>query len=64
MGAGLCDESLPRAGLPARGPSRRRSGQDGDKRQAQKAGFDHHMVKPVDPQALIKLLSGLDTVKA
>ncbi len=39
-------------------------GQDGDKRQAQEAGFDHHMIKPVDPQALMKLLAGLDAVKA
>ncbi len=38
-------------------------GQDRDKRQAQEAGFDHHMVKPVDLQALMKLLAGLDTAK-
>ena len=37
-------------------------GQDEDKRQAQEAGFDHHMVKPVDPDALIKLLSSSDGV--
>lgn len=31
-------------------------GQEDDKRQAQEAGFDHHMTKPVDPAALDKLL--------
>jgi len=35
-------------------------GQDEDRRRSREAGFDHHMVKPVDPQALMKLLSGLD----
>ena len=39
-------------------------GQDDDRRKSQEAGFDHHMVKPVDPQALMKLLAGLNTVKA
>ena len=39
-------------------------GQDDDRRQSEEAGFDHHLVKPVDPQALMKLLAGLDTVKA
>ncbi len=39
-------------------------GQDNDRRKSQEAGFDHHMVKPVDPQALMKLLAGLNTVKA
>ncbi len=38
-------------------------GQDGDRRQAAEAGFDHHLVKPVDPEALMTLLAGLDTVK-
>ncbi len=28
-------------------------GQEEDKRRAELAGFDHHLVKPVDPQALI-----------
>ena len=35
-------------------------GHDDDRRRAQEAGFDHHMVKPVDPQALMKLLARLD----
>src|SRR5262249_8324307 len=31
-------------------------GQDADKRQAQEAGFEHHLTKPVDPGTLEKLL--------
>jgi CheY-like chemotaxis protein len=31
-------------------------GQQEDKRLAREAGFDHHMVKPVDPDALRRLL--------
>jgi signal transduction histidine kinase len=31
-------------------------GQQEDKRMAREAGFDHHMVKPVDPDALRRLL--------
>ena len=38
-------------------------GQDDDRRRSQEAGFDHHMVKPVDPQALIKMLAGLQVAK-
>jgi signal transduction histidine kinase len=38
-------------------------GQDEDKRKSEEAGFDRHMVKPVDPQALMKLLAALDVVK-
>ena len=34
-------------------------GQDDDRRKSEKAGFDHHLVKPVDPQALITLLAEL-----
>jgi PAS domain S-box-containing protein len=33
-------------------------GQDEDRRKSQDAGFDHHMVKPVDLTGLIKLLAG------
>lgn len=32
-------------------------GQLGDRQRAVAAGFDHHMVKPVDPQALMTLIS-------
>ncbi len=31
-------------------------GQDEDRRRSQEAGFDHHLVKPVDPHALMVLL--------
>ena len=34
-------------------------GQEDDRRRSKEAGFDHHMVKPVDPQDLLKLLAGL-----
>jgi two-component system CheB/CheR fusion protein len=34
-------------------------GQEEDQRRAQEAGFDHHMIKPVDPAALEKLLTSL-----
>ncbi|MFM9915067.1 MAG: PAS domain S-box protein, partial [Rhizobacter sp.] len=34
-------------------------GQDDDRRKSAEAGFDHHLVKPVDPQALLKLLTEL-----
>ena len=39
-------------------------GQEEDRRRSHEAGFDHHMVKPVDPQELMKLLAGLQTVMA
>jgi CheY-like chemotaxis protein len=32
-------------------------GQAEDRQNAFEAGFDHHLVKPVDPAALAKLLS-------
>jgi CheY-like chemotaxis protein/two-component sensor histidine kinase len=32
-------------------------GQDEDKRRSQEAGFDHHLVKPVEPALLAKLLA-------
>ena len=38
-------------------------GQEEDRRRSQEAGFDHHMVKPVDPQALMKLLAGLQAAR-
>jgi len=34
-------------------------GQDDDRRRSHEAGFDSHMVKPVDPQALMKTLTML-----
>lgn len=34
-------------------------GQDEDKRRSQEAGFNHHLVKPVDPGDLEKLLEDL-----
>jgi CheY-like chemotaxis protein len=34
-------------------------GQDEDRQRTHQAGFDHHMVKPVDPQALMSLLAEL-----
>ena len=39
-------------------------GQDEDRRRSQEAGFDHHMVKPVDPQDLMKMLAGLEKANA
>ncbi|HXO20656.1 MAG TPA: ATP-binding protein [Thermoanaerobaculia bacterium] len=32
-------------------------GQDDDRRQSREAGFDHHLVKPVDPQRLRELIA-------
>lgn len=34
-------------------------GKDEDRRRAHDAGFDHHLVKPVDVQTLLKLLGGV-----
>jgi CheY-like chemotaxis protein len=34
-------------------------GQDDDRRRAREAGFDHHLVKPVDFDSLATLLGGL-----
>ena len=34
-------------------------GHESDARRAEEAGFDRHMVKPVDPQALLDLLASL-----
>ncbi len=38
-------------------------GQHEDKRQAREAGFDLHMVKPVDPTSLTNILADLHTTK-
>ena len=32
-------------------------GQEDDKRKAKEAGFDHHLTKPIDPNALERLMS-------
>jgi CheY-like chemotaxis protein len=34
-------------------------GQEEDRRRSAEAGFDHHLVRPVDPTALENLLAGL-----
>jgi CheY-like chemotaxis protein/two-component sensor histidine kinase len=38
-------------------------GQDEDRRRSHEAGFDKHLVKPVDPTALMKLLAELNVAK-
>jgi len=38
-------------------------GQEEDHRKSQEAGFDHHMVKPVDPRFMMKLLADLQVSK-
>jgi CheY-like chemotaxis protein len=69
----LCDIGLPRMnGYDAARAMRREPwgkdmvliavtgwGQEADKRRSAEAGFDRHLVKPIDPSALIKLLAGL-----
>ena len=39
-------------------------GQDSDRQRSQEAGFDHHLVKPVDPQKLQDLLATQASVSA
>jgi CheY-like chemotaxis protein len=34
-------------------------GQEADRHRSQEAGVDHHLVKPVDPAALLQLLASL-----
>jgi two-component system CheB/CheR fusion protein len=34
-------------------------GQEEDKRRSEEAGFDHHLVKPVDPPTLYRLIAAL-----
>ena len=36
-------------------------GQDETRRRAHDAGFDHHMVKPMDLQPLLEVLAGVET---
>ena len=31
-------------------------GQEEDRRRSQEAGFDHHLVKPASPEAILELL--------
>ena len=38
-------------------------GQDEDRHRTHEAGFDHHLVKPVDPHALMKLLAELSNAE-
>jgi CheY-like chemotaxis protein len=38
-------------------------GQEEDRQRTHESGFDHHLVKPVDPQALLKLLAELSHIK-
>ena len=35
-------------------------GTDSDRQRSKEAGFDHHLVKPVDPQKLEELLTKID----
>jgi PAS domain S-box-containing protein len=39
-------------------------GQDDDRKRSKESGFDHHMVKPVDPGALMELLGALGRTAA
>jgi PAS domain S-box-containing protein len=39
-------------------------GQEEDRRRSHEAGFDYHIVKPVDPQELMTVLAGFQQVKA
>jgi CheY-like chemotaxis protein len=34
-------------------------GQAEDRRRSHEAGFDHHLIKPVEPEALSRLLAGM-----
>jgi CheY-like chemotaxis protein len=38
-------------------------GQAEDRRRTHQAGFDYHIVKPLDPDALLKLLAEVQQVK-
>lgn len=69
----LCDIGLPRisgydvAARLRQQPEFRRTrlvaltgyGQDDDRRRAHEAGFDHHLTKPIEPDALTTLLDSL-----
>ena len=34
-------------------------GQEEDRRRTREAGFDHHFVKPVEPEAIVRLLASI-----
>ena len=34
-------------------------GQDGDRRRTKEAGFDHHLVKPVEAATLMSVFAGI-----
>lgn len=36
-------------------------GRDNDRRQAKESGFDHHLVKPADPEQLFEIMSTIST---
>lgn len=38
-------------------------GQDEDRQRTHDAGFDYHLVKPVDPTALVTMLANFRAVK-
>ena len=39
-------------------------GQQEDRQRTREAGFDHHLVKPVDPTALMRLLAKISETSA
>src|SRR5262249_37700005 len=39
-------------------------GQDDDRRRVREAGFDHHLVKPLDPAALEKIIESIASDRA
>jgi PAS domain S-box-containing protein len=56
-----------RAGSPIRPPllvATTGFGQEADRRRTAEAGFDHHLVKPIDPQVLRSLLVSVDAGKS
>ncbi len=39
-------------------------GQEEDRRRSQEAGFDHHLIKPAEPEAVYQLLAGAKVLAA
>lgn len=39
-------------------------GQEGDRQRTEEAGFDHHLVKPLDHAALLKLLASVEPARS